>query len=82
MRQCESRPMNELVTTWLTVREAAAYSKCATKTLYRAIRQGGLKAARVGGRRKIVLKREWIDAYLEASADAPTTGIRLVRSVA
>jgi len=82
MRQCDTRPMNELVTTWLTVREAAAYSKCATKTLYRAIQQGGLKAARVGGRRKIVLKREWIDAYLEASAEAPAATIRLVQRAA
>lgn len=82
MRQCDTRPMNELVTTWLTVREAAAYSKCATKTLYRAIRQGGLKAARVGGRRKIVLKREWIDAYLEASAERGAEAIRIVHRAA
>jgi excisionase family DNA binding protein len=82
MRQCDARPMNELVTTWLTVKEAAAYSKCATKTLYRAIQQGGLKAARVGGRRKIVLRREWIDAYLEASAETNAQGLRLVHRVA
>lgn len=82
MRQCEIRMMNELVTTWLTVREAAAYSKCATKTLYRAIRQGALKAARVGGRRKIVLRREWIDAYLEASAETGAERIRLVHRAA
>lgn len=82
MRQCDTRPMNEFVTTWLTVKEAAAYSKCATKTLYRAIQQGGLKAARVGGRRKIVLRREWIDAYLEASADAGAKALTLVHRAA
>ena len=82
MRQCDTRPMNELVTTWLTVKEAAAYSKCATKTLYRAIQQGALRAARVGGRRKIVLRREWIDAYLEASAETSENGPRLVRRAA
>jgi excisionase family DNA binding protein len=61
--------MNEIVTNWMTVREAAVYTRCGVKTLYRAIHAGQIRAARIGGRRKIVVKKEWLDAYLEAMAD-------------
>ncbi len=61
--------MNEIVSNWMTVREAAVYTRCSVKLLYRAIRAGTLRAARVGGRRKIVVHREWLDAYLEAMAE-------------
>ncbi len=61
--------MSEIVTDWMTAREAAAYTRCSVKILYRAIHAGLLRAARVGGRRKIVVKKEWLDAYLEAMAD-------------
>jgi len=65
----------------MTVREAAAYSRCGVKTLYRAVRNGQLRAARVGGRRKLVLRRDWLDAHLEACADnAPKEIGRLVRA--
>jgi excisionase family DNA binding protein len=65
----------------LTVREAAAYSRCGIKTLYRAVRNGQLRAARVGGRRKLVVHRGWLDAYLEACADrTPKEVIPLVRA--
>ncbi len=61
--------MSEIVSNWMTVREAAVYTRCSVKLLYRAIRIGTLRAARVGGRRKIVVHREWLDAYLEAMAE-------------
>jgi excisionase family DNA binding protein len=77
----EEQTMTDLPTQWLTVREASAYSRCGVKTLYRAVQRGELRAARVGGRRKLVLRREWLDAYLEATADnAPREIVRLLKA--
>ncbi len=73
--------MNEVVTNWMTVREAAAYTRCSVKVLYRAIHTGALRAARVGGRRKIVLHRDWLDGYLEAMAER-TQPVPYLRRVA
>jgi len=73
--------MTDLPTEWLTVREAAVYSRCGVKTLYRAVQRGELRAARVGGRRKLVLRTAWLDAYLEASADnTPREIVRLLKA--
>jgi len=55
---------------WLTVDEAAAYAHVSSKTIYRACRARQLRHARVGGRRDIRIKAEWIDAWHEASAAA------------
>ena len=49
---------------WLTVRDAAARARCGVKTIYRAVRAGQLRAARVGGRRELRLLVEWIDGWL------------------
>ncbi|MGC4083405.1 MAG: hypothetical protein QM736_15170 [Vicinamibacterales bacterium] len=54
-------------TPWLRIRpDAITYSQCSESVLLREIRAGRLRAAYVGGRRAIRLKREWIDAWLEA----------------
>jgi len=50
---------------WMTIREAARYARCGPKTLYREVRQGRLRAARIGGRREIRLRAEWLDSWLE-----------------
>ena len=66
---------------WLTVAEGAAYSGVSRDTIYTACERSELRHARVGGRRAIRLRREWIDAWLEqhtrgaqhaASADVST----------
>lgn len=53
-----------LVTPWLTVVEAAERARCGVKTLYREVRAGRLKAARIGGRRELRFLPEWIDQWL------------------
>ena len=56
--------------TWLTVIEAAEYSGLSRDTIYTACERRELRHARVGGRRTIRLKTEWIDAWLEQHARA------------
>lgn len=53
---------------WLTVSEGATYAKVSRGVIYAECRAGRLRHARVGGRRDIRLRREWLDAWLEASA--------------
>ncbi len=49
---------------WLTVREAAARARCGVKTVYREVRAGRLRAARVGGRRELRFLVAWVDEWL------------------
>lgn len=55
------------VSPWLTIDDAAARAKCGTKTLRREAAAGRLRAVRVGGRRSLRLRAEWIDAWLEST---------------
>lgn len=49
---------------WLTVPEAARRARCGVKTIYREVRAGRLRAARIGGRRELRLLPEWVDEWL------------------
>ena len=51
---------------WLTVSEAADRARCGVKLIYREVRARRLRAARVGGRRELRLRTEWIDTWLDA----------------
>jgi excisionase family DNA binding protein len=53
---------------WLTVAEAAQYAGVSRDTIYTACERREIRHARVGGRRAIRLKPEWIDAWLERHA--------------
>jgi excisionase family DNA binding protein len=57
--------------TWLNVAEAAEYARLSRDTIYTACERREIHHARVGGRRVIRLKREWIDAWLERHARLP-----------
>ena len=50
---------------WLTVAEAAQYVGLSRDTIYTACERHEIRQVRVGGRRAIRLKPEWIDAWLE-----------------
>jgi len=52
---------------WLTVEEAAHQARCGIKTIYREVRAGRLRAARVGGRRELRLLPAWVDEWLMQS---------------
>ena len=51
---------------WLTVREAADRARCGVRLIYREVRARRLRAARVGGRRELRMRAEWIDTWLDA----------------
>lgn len=51
---------------WLTVAEAADRARCGPKLIYREVKAGRLKAAKVGGRRELRMLPEWIDQWLMA----------------
>ena len=51
--------------TWLTVTEGADYSGVCKDTIYTAVERGELRHVRIGGRRSIRLRTEWIDEWLE-----------------
>lgn len=59
---------------WLTRREAAAYVQVSEATIGREVRRGRLRHARVGGRRSLRFRRDWIDDWLAAAqpAEHPT----------
>jgi excisionase family DNA binding protein len=53
---------------WLTLQQAAARARVHEATLRREIQRGRLRHARVGGRKALRLRPEWIDAWLEQTS--------------
>jgi excisionase family DNA binding protein len=52
---------------WWTRREVATYARVSEATIGREVRNGRLRHVRVGGRRSLRFRREWIDGWLETS---------------
>jgi excisionase family DNA binding protein len=59
---------------WLNIGEGAEYAGVSRDTIYTACERRELRHARVGGRRAIRLKPEWIDAWLERHARSVQDG--------
>jgi excisionase family DNA binding protein len=51
--------------TWMTAAEGAEYAGVSRDTIYTACERREIRHARVGGRRAIRMKPEWIDEWLE-----------------
>jgi excisionase family DNA binding protein len=56
-------------TPWRTVSQGATRALVGPRTIYNEVRAGRLRAARVGGRRELRFKDEWIDAWLEQTSE-------------
>ena len=54
------------VSPWFTAQEAAGRARCSTATVRREARAGRLRSVRVGGRKSVRFRSEWIDEWLEA----------------
>ena len=50
---------------WFTAAEAAQYAGVSRDTIYTACERREIRQVRLGGRRAIRLKPEWIDMWLE-----------------
>lgn len=50
---------------WLRVAQAADYANLSADTIYTACERGELQHVRVGGRRSIRTRAQWVDAWLE-----------------
>lgn len=61
---------------WRTTDEAATRGRVGPKTIYREVKAGRLRAARVGGRRELRFRDEWIDEWLEAQAPRDVLRLR------
>jgi len=53
---------------WLTVTEAAQRARCSAATLRREVRAKRLRSVKVGGRKSLRFRAEWIDEWLEEEA--------------
>ena len=53
---------------WLTADQAADRLQSGKRLIYRAIAAGHMRAARIGGRRDIRIRVEWVDEYADRTA--------------
>lgn len=59
-------PVLDVESPWWRVADAAAYAKVHAAQIFRACSSRQLEHVRIGGRRTIVTRREWVDAWLES----------------
>jgi excisionase family DNA binding protein len=59
---------------WLNVADAAEHAGVCRDTIYTAVERGELRHVRIGGRRSIRIKTEWVDGWLERAVRPPSLG--------
>jgi excisionase family DNA binding protein len=57
----------------MTPKQAAAAAQVGLKLIYREVRGGRLRAARIGGRRDIRIHVDWLDEWLRAASEPVET---------
>jgi len=55
--------------TWLRIADAAKRTQCGEATIRREVRAGRLRAVKVGGRRSLRFRAEWVDEWLQAASN-------------
>jgi excisionase family DNA binding protein len=53
---------------WLKIAEAAKRAQCGEATIRREVRAGRLRAVKVGGRRSLRFRADWVDDWLQAGS--------------
>jgi len=56
---------NALGSLWRNLREGSAYAHQGPRKLRKAVEAGHLRAARIGGRKELFFKTEWLDGWIE-----------------
>jgi excisionase family DNA binding protein len=59
----------ETLPVWLTVDQAAERAQVGSRMIYSAARSGRLRVARLGGRRVLRFRPEWVDSYIESCTE-------------
>lgn len=54
--------------TWLRIADAAKRAQCGEATIRREVRAGRLRAVKVGGRRSLRFRAEWVDEWLQGGS--------------
>lgn len=57
--------VSPVLPTWLKIRDAASRAQCSQPTIRREVRAGRLRAAKVGGRRSLRFRADWVDQWLQ-----------------
>lgn len=61
---------------WLTLADAADYTKRGRRFLAHQVDAGRLRAARIGGRKEILTRREWLDEWITEQATPSIVALR------
>jgi excisionase family DNA binding protein len=61
---------------WLTAEAAGDYLHRSKRFVLREIKAGRLKAAKLGGRGDVLVRREWLDEYVEAQSQPVMVTVR------
>lgn len=68
---------DRITSPWLRLRtEGAEYAKRSGRFLAREVQAGRLRAARIGGRGELLVRREWLDQWIEDQAQPVLVPVR------
>lgn len=70
---------DDVVTPWMVTKESADYSRRSPRILRRAVKNGELRAARIGGRGELMFRKEWLDEWIESLARPVLVSRRMMR---